>query len=147
MRASDLVLADTGGKMFAYRVGIGHAHGLQKRNNGAASIDGIAATRVEGAAGWRRYGTGRLGLNRNAVVTPLWIGHRNGLDQSARIGMGGMAEDAIHRAFLDNAAEIHDGDGIADMFDHRQIVADEDVSEVPLALQTNHQVQNLAADG
>ena len=82
----------------------------------------------------------------SALVAPLRIGHGNRFEQGARIGMRRVAENAIHRTLLDDAAEIHDGDAVADMFDDRQIVADENVGEIPLALQTDHQVQNLAAD-
>ena len=47
---------------------------------------------------------------------------------------------------LDDAAEIHHRDAVADVLDHREIVRDEQVGELPLALQVLQQVDDLRLD-
>ena len=50
------------------------------------------------------------------------------------------------RGELHDPAEIHHGDTVADMFDHREIVRDEKVRQVELALEIDEQVDNLSLD-
>src|ERR1043165_5599055 len=59
--------------------------------------------------------------------------------------MRGLSEDCLGRTDLDNAGEIHDRDGVADMLHNGEVVADEDVGQMALALQADHQVQDLAS--
>ena len=47
---------------------------------------------------------------------------------------------------FDDAAEIHHGDAVADVLDHRQIVRDEKISEPQFALQIHHQIEHLRLD-
>ena len=47
---------------------------------------------------------------------------------------------------LDDAAEIHDGNVVADVLHHREIVRDEQVGELPLALQVLQEVDDLRLD-
>ena len=42
--------------------------------------------------------------------------------------------------------EVHDGDPVGDLPDHRQVVRDEDVGQVEVALQVPQQVQDLRLD-
>ena len=44
---------------------------------------------------------------------------------------------------LDDAAEIHHGDAMADVLDHAEVVRDEQVGEAELLLQVHHQVEHL----
>ena len=57
-----------------------------------------------------------------------------------------MLVDRLAVAELDDAAEVHHGDAVGDLPDHRQVVRDEDVGEVELALQVPQQVQDLRLD-
>ncbi len=56
-------------------------------------------------------------------------------------------EHRLGRAGLDQAAEIHDGQAVADMADHRQIVGDDHGGEAELALQVLDQVEHVALHG
>ena len=44
---------------------------------------------------------------------------------------------------LDDLAEIHDGDAVADVLDDREVVGDEQVGQAELALQVAQQVDHL----
>ena len=47
---------------------------------------------------------------------------------------------------LDDAAEIHHGDAVADMGDDGEIVRDEQIGEAVLALQVDQQIDHLGLD-
>ena len=49
--------------------------------------------------------------------------------------MPGIAEQLVLVGDLDDAAEIHHGDAVADMGDHREVVRDEEIGEAVLPLQ------------
>ena len=52
-------------------------------------------------------------------------------------------EQRVARRQLDDAAEIHHGDAMADVLHHREIVRDEQVGDPELLLQVDHQVDHL----
>nr|WP_236637981.1 hypothetical protein [Mangrovicoccus ximenensis] len=56
-----------------------------------------------------------------------------------------MLEDLAHRSLLDDLAEIHHRHVIGDMAHHLQVVADEEIGQVQLALDFPQQLQHLAA--
>src|SRR5471030_113533 len=58
--------------------------------------------------------------------------------------MAGIAEEIGHRASLDDAAEIHDGDPVGDVLNDLQVVADEEIGEVQPLLKVEQQIENLA---
>lgn len=95
---------------------------------------------MEGAARWRRDRTGRFAFQRLALMAKSRIGLGDGFEKRAGVGVSGPVEDAISRPTFDDAAKIHDRERIADVFHHRQIVADEQISEPALALQADHEV-------
>ena len=60
-----------------------------------------------------------------------------------------MARLAVERLGvdeLDDAPEVHDRDAVRDLADHREVVRDEDVGQVELALQALQQVEDLRLD-
>ena len=57
--------------------------------------------------------------------------------------MQGAAEDALLARQLDDAAQVHHRDPVPDVFDHRQIVGDEEVSQAEFFLQVHQQVEHL----
>ena len=59
--------------------------------------------------------------------------------------MLGIAEDLSHRAELHDLAQIHDSHSVAEIFDRRQVVGDEQVRESELLLQGNEQVDDLGS--
>src|ERR1700749_1846743 len=91
----------------------------------AAFLIGARATRSEAAARWRRNRRRRLADRHAFGRAALGIGHRDRLDQERRIGMRRSGKELLGRAYLAEATEIHHRDAVADGFDHRQIVRDE----------------------
>jgi hypothetical protein len=57
--------------------------------------------------------------------------------------MSRLLEDRGLLALLDDPAEVHDGDLVADVLDHGEIVRDEDVGQAELLLDPHHQVDHL----
>ncbi len=68
------------------------------------------------------------------------------LEQRLGIGMARRAEELVPRRQLDDAAEIHDGDAVGEVVDHREVVADEEIGEPPSLLERLHQIEDLALD-
>src|SRR5215210_3192129 len=55
-------------------------------------------------------------------------------------------EQLVARRQLDDLAEVHDGDSIAEELDGREVVADEQAGEAELALEIAKQVENGCLD-
>ena len=55
--------------------------------------------------------------------------------------------DLFDGAFFDDFAEVHDGDAVADVADHAEVVGDEEVGEVVFVLQVLQEVDDLGLDG
>ncbi len=111
-----------------------------------ADLHGLRAARMEMAARGRRQGGGDLAFEFRHHHLRLGVGHRRGVAQHARIGMQRIVEDRGHRAFLDDPAQIHDGDAAAEMTDHAQVVGDEDEAQLAPLLQPAQQHQDLRLD-
>src|SRR5580704_13767162 len=73
------------------------------------------------------------------------LGDRRRREQRARVGMLRSVEEALRRAELDDAAEIHHRDTVGDVADDLQVVADEEIGQVQPLLQVEQQVEDLAA--
>ena len=61
--------------------------------------------------------------------------------------MSGSLVDVEGGPHLDELAQIHDSDGIGHVLDHGQVVGDEDIGEMPTALEFLQEVQDLGLDG
>ena len=87
-----------------------------------------------------------LGISRSSrckAGAPLRrVRHRHRLDQAPGIGVARIGKDLVARAHLDDLAEIHDGDAVGDVFDHRHVVRDEEIGDAELALQFLEQLQH-----
>ena len=66
----------------------------------------------------------------------MCIRDRNGAEQAARVLVDGVGEDLLHRALLHNLASVHDGDGVGDLGNERQVVAHEHLSLIHICLRT-----------
>ena len=58
-----------------------------------------------------------------------------------------MGEDVSRQGQLDDDAQVHDADAVADILDDAQIVGDKKVSEMLLFLQIQKQIDDLGLDG
>ena len=92
---------------------------------GLAPWLGVRAARVERATTRRVHGTRDVATERNPRRPPSRIGDRHCRQQRARIGMPRIRVQPFARRLLDDASEVHDGDAMADVLDHRKIVRDE----------------------
>src|SRR6478735_7430515 len=71
---------------------------------------------------------------------------RNGgdlVEERHRVGMIWLSEKGIRRRTLDDAAEIHDRDAVADMLHHTEIVADEEIGQAEITFEFQEQIDDL----
>ena len=60
---------------------------------------------------------------------------RDSREQGLRIRVARRTQDFLRPALLDNAAEIHDGHVVGQIFHHGKIVRDEEVGDTQFGLQ------------
>ncbi len=104
----------------------------------------------------------RLRAARVKVTAGRWIGRRGcfagqadefGLRGQARAGYGGekglrvgvlwRAQHFGYAAAFDDTAEVHHGDLVCEVFDHGEIVRDEEIRQIKLFLQVTKQIEYL----
>ena len=103
------------------------------------------AAGMKAAAGRRVDRVGRVAGDRR-LLDALRRVHRGPRgEQSARVGMQRPLEDRLDRADLDDAAEIHHQHPVAEVLHDVQIVADEDISQVELALEARSRFSTCAS--
>ena len=83
-----------------------------------------------------------LAFGDRGVPAAGGIGDRDGAEQAPRIGVAGIVEDLRAGAHLDDLAEIHDGDAVADLLDHRHVVRDEEIGDAEFVLQFAQEVEH-----
>src|SRR5262245_54562271 len=96
----------------------------------AAAVLRVAAARVEFAPAGAASDARHLSLDRDERPALLRIRARNALHERFGIGMRRLAEDRLAVPLLHDTAEIHDGETIADMPHHRQVVGDDEIGEI-----------------
>src|SRR5882757_1331386 len=97
-------------------------------------------------AGIRRVDRARdLALKPQSLAFHAPLRDRRSREQRTRVGMPGIAEDALRRSDLDDAAQIHHRDTVGDVLDDLQVVADEEIGQVQPALQIEQEIEDLAA--
>ena len=57
-----------------------------------------------------------------------------------------LLADRLGRALLDDEPEVHDRDLVRHLPDHRQVVRDEQIGDVPFALQVAQQIEDAGLD-
>ena len=78
------------------------------------------ATRVVATAGRRIEWTGNLtGRGRTLSSPTAYL--RPGIHEEFRVGVCGVLEQFLLRRRFDELSEIHDGNAVADVFDHREV--------------------------
>ena len=98
---------------------------------------GPHASRVEPAAVRNvkraRWFARRAGLAGNSPFLEAW----DSGEQGPRVGMTRRLEDRVGLPFLDDAAQVHDGDPVAYVADRGEIVSDEDERQPETLFQTD----------
>ncbi len=115
----------------------------QLRLLGAAARRGVAAARMEGAAGRRIDRVRDLALDRLARAPGRDRGRAPRRAACACRDAAARGTGPRAAADLDQAAEIHHADAVRHVAHHREIVADEQVGEAEPVLQVAHQVEDL----
>src|SRR5438874_3975468 len=100
--------------------------------------------RMECAAARSRSRIGRISLQNRARPMSPRPGHRG--NERPRIGMQRIQKNRLRGAFLDDGAEIHHSNPIADQPDYSQIMADEDHRHAPPRLQILQKIDHLRLD-
>ncbi len=110
-------------------------------------VAGVGYAVAEGAAfGWVDGGRD-VALEEDFFAFHLGIGHGDGGEEGFGVGVFRVAVDGFRIGQLHDFPEIHDGDAVADVFYHGEIVGDEKVGEIELFLQINEEVEDLGLDG
>jgi len=117
------------------------------RRSVAADVHGLRAAGMEAAARRRIDGAGHIAFEDDALLSPAGIdgGHRG--KQRLGIGMKWVAVECFAGAAFHDLAQIHHGHAVRDVFDHREIVRDEQIGEVELFAQLDQQVDDLRLNG
>ena len=103
---------------------------------------------------WKRQpGGGRIAEGTSPVMIccgrarlDLGVGDRDRRQQRLGVGVQRAGVELDARGDLDDAAEIHHGDAVADVAHHGKIVGDEDVGQPQPLLQLLKQVHDLRLD-
>src|SRR5262245_17754898 len=69
-----------------------------------------------------------------ATALELRIGHGDGGEESVGVGMSGGSVKDVGRCEFDEMAQVKDSDAMGDVFDHRQIMRNEEIGEAELGL-------------
>ena len=114
----------------------------QLRALGAAAVVRVWAARIECATGRRVQRIGYLAAHRRAGATGVvHLGNR--IQQHAGVRVARSGKQLLLVGDLHQATEIHHAHLIAHVPHDGQVVADEQIGQLPLALQVLHDVQHL----
>lgn len=80
---------------------------------------------------------------QDALTANSGVRNRGSREQRGGVWVQRHVVQLARRSHLDELAEVHDADTVADIFDDWQIVGDEEVSQAKLGLQLFQQVENL----
>ncbi len=106
------------------------------------------APRVEAAARRRVDRARDVALEHDALALALGngIGDRHGGQERPRVRVARRGIHDVRWPDLDDLAEVHHRDAVADVLHHRQVVGDEQVGQAELLAQVGEQVQDLGLD-
>ena len=88
----------------------------------------------------------RIALQDHVIAPDLRVGDRDRGDQRLGVGMTRTVEQLVPRRRLDELAEIHDGDAIADMAHHAEVMGNEQIGDLEARLQIPQQIDHLGLD-
>src|SRR5712692_9216544 len=117
--------------------------GFKRRLKLCADLLSQRTPRPEAAAGWRVDWTRHLAAEHDplAALAREWL--RDSRQESLRVRMQRPSVQVRGVADLDDLAEVHDSNPIADVADDGEVVGDKYVSQVEIALELDEEVQYL----
>ena len=112
----------------------------------AADVHRLRTARMEAAAGGHH--AGHLAQQHLALAPGfgIGVGHRHRRQQCPGIGMQRLAEQRVAVGHLDDAAQVHHRDAVADVAHHGQVVRDEEIGQAQPLLQVHQHVHHLRLD-
>src|SRR5450759_571296 len=121
---------------------------LKGRDLAPATVDRERAPSVEPATERYLSRAGDVALEDHPLPSLLdgGIGHWDGGQQSARVRMQRLGVEPVTGRHLDEGAQVHHRDPVADVADDAQVVGHEQVGEVELFAQPIEQVEHLGLD-
>src|SRR5258708_39495401 len=97
-------------------------------------------------AGWWRNRARHLAPQPKALLLYFWIRDRDRRQQRFGIGVLGRRIKLARGRGLDDAAEIHHRNALADMLDHRQVMGNEEICQPEFLLQVLQEIDDLGLD-
>ena len=95
----------------------------------------------------RRIGRRRNGsLEDDSVHLEVWIWNRDGREESLCVWMERLGKESCRRSELDHISKIHDADCVGDVLYDGEVMADEEICESELLLETLEEVDDLGLD-
>ncbi len=121
---------------------------MGRRPDGQCRVLALADRLRDGAAGAEPAAAGnaqrarRVSADRGCVPVGGERHPRDGRQQALRVRVAGIGEQRLGGRDLDDPAEVHDGDPVAQVPDHGQVVRDQQQRQPQLGAQVLEQVQN-----
>src|SRR5438876_12257583 len=121
-------------------------HLAERRLLDPAALHDIGAACMESASGGWIDRAWYVALEDDAFAFGLGIGQGHGREERLGIGVERVREERLLFRQLDDLAEIHDGDAMADMLDDGEVMSDKEVGEGEFPLQIHQKVNDLRLD-
>ena len=112
-----------------------------------SKLTGQRVLKLQPVGGLAGLGRSPEMMMRCRFSSTIGSGHWHSREQGLRIGMLRIVVDIVNWAQLDDFAQIHHSDAIADMPHHAEVMRDEEIGQVQLVLQLFHQVDHLLLNG
>ena len=113
---------------------------------GVAEAVAQPAAGVEAAARRRVGRRGDVALEHEPLLADPRVGVGHGRQEGDRVRVAGLGVELVDGGQLDQPAQVHHPDPVADVLDDREVVGDEQVGQAELLLEVVEQVQDLALD-
>ena len=120
---------------------------IRGRLSGTAHRHRVRATGMEAAARGRVRRARDAAAQADAPAPPFRVRHRRRGEQRLRVGVPGVREYVGGGAFLDDPAEVEDGDALAGLGHEPEVVADEHDGQHPFFAQREQEIEDLGLNG
>lgn len=108
-----------------------------------AQVHRVLAARMKVTTGRRIRRTWHFAFQFDTARLYARVGDRHSRHQRGGVRMLGRAIQFFSGCHLDELADVHHRDAVADVLDDTEVMRDEKVREVQSLLEVEHQVQNL----
>ena len=108
---------------------------------------GVGAAGGEACAGGEVFEGGDAAGDGLEAGFPREVEAGDAVEEAFGVEVGGVVEDVVDGAALDDAAGVHDGDFIAGFGNDAEVVGDEDDAHVQFLLQREEEFEDLGLDG